>query len=137
MPHLVKRKNRQDFQEMSKAMLEGIWCINPFINNHAYQAFTYQFLISSVLKNYKNKNSYRYLEIDGPLSRAGKILLNLQIFVHTKLLQTRYWWSHLFRAFFNLTMRSSIYLTENSPYLAWWFYGKKKSQFNIYKYHFE
>ena len=71
------------------------------------------------------------------MSRYSRFILNLQNFVHLYLLTASNRWSFVFRAFFNAHMKIGIFLTEKFPFLAYWLFGRKKSYFNIYKYHFD
>ncbi|XP_015119988.1 uncharacterized protein LOC107043162 [Diachasma alloeum] len=130
MPNLAK--NTKHFNEMSTALLKGLWPINPFIDVHAYKVMTYHLISTAV--SYNN-NSLTFSE--EPMPTYSRLILNFQLFVHQYLLQTRFWWSGLFRAFFNSQMRMGIYLTEKFPFLAYWIFGRRQSYFNIYKFHLE
>lgn len=125
VPHLAEINN--DFDEMSDVLLEGLWPINPFINNEAFKLFTNHLIISAIPNNNHSLNID-----DRSLPIVSKILFYLQIFVHKYLLQVHYWWSSIFRIYLNWQMKSSIYLTEHFPFLAYYLFGKKESYYNIF-----
>ncbi|XP_063985542.1 uncharacterized protein LOC135166832 isoform X2 [Diachasmimorpha longicaudata] len=141
IPNLAK--NTKHFDEMSKALLKGLWPINPFIDIHAYKAMTYRLTLTAVSNNNTiiinnnndNNNSLTFSDKSMPIH--SRLILNSQLFVHRYLLQTRFWWSRIFRAFFNSLMRMAIYLSEKFPFLAYCIFGRKQSHFNIYKFNFE
>ncbi|CAD6240893.1 GSCOCG00008982001-RA-CDS [Cotesia congregata] len=130
VPYYTKKS--KDFEEMSNALLEGLWPINPFVNNKSFRIFTCHLIASAI------PNNNHSLDIDDtPLSLYSKIILYLQLFVHKYLLPVHYWWSSIFRAHFNNQMKIGFYLTEKFPFLAYILYGRKRSYFNIYKFHFD
>ncbi|XP_026670854.1 uncharacterized protein LOC108626780 isoform X1 [Ceratina calcarata] len=119
----------EDFNEMSRTVIESLWPVNPFLDPNAFVEFTLIFA-SSIATN--NNHS---LKIDpSRMSWHARLLLNVQLMTHKYLLRPKRWWSKFFRAYFNGQMRLAIYLTENFPYLAFWCYGVKKSYVNIFKY---
>ncbi|KZC06320.1 hypothetical protein WN55_10229, partial [Dufourea novaeangliae] len=119
----------KDFKEMSRTLITGLWPINPYMDPNAFVAFTL------ILASSSAPNNNHSLKIDtSNLSWYGRFILNVQIMVHKYLLPATYWWSSLFRAYFNGQMRLAMYLTENFPFLAFWSYGVKNSYVDIYKY---
>ncbi|XP_076234990.1 uncharacterized protein LOC143179580 [Calliopsis andreniformis] len=127
LPSLAK--SNEDFEEMSRILLESLWPVNPFLEHKAFVTFTY------TLASVSAANNNHPLKIDtSTLSWYSTCILNFQIFVHQYLLSSTYWWSSFFRLFLNAIMRLAIYLTENLPFLAYWTYGVKNSHVKIYKY---
>ncbi|KAK0092167.1 hypothetical protein PV326_002050 [Microctonus aethiopoides] len=54
VPHLAEKN--KDFDEMSDVLLEGLWPINPFINNKAFKLFTNHLIISAIPNNNHSLN---------------------------------------------------------------------------------
>ncbi|XP_003705260.2 uncharacterized protein LOC100880200 isoform X1 [Megachile rotundata] len=124
----LARENK-DFDKMSHLLIESLWPINPFIEPKAFVAFTF-ILASSAATN----NNHSLKINTSTMSWYSRFILNLQLMVHKYLLQPTYWWSTLFRMFFNGQMRLAMYLTENLPFLAFWRLGIKNSYVDIFKY---
>ncbi|XP_043273180.1 uncharacterized protein [Venturia canescens] len=130
LPHLAKPS--EDFDEMGRVLLEGLWPVNPFIDNDAFRAFTID-LVTSAVPN----NNHPLMIGTRTMSRYSRFVLNLQLFVHEYLIAATYRWSFVFRAIFNAQMRMGIFLTERFPFLAYWLFGRSNSCVNIYKFHFD
>ncbi|XP_029048214.1 LOW QUALITY PROTEIN: uncharacterized protein LOC114878496 [Osmia bicornis bicornis] len=122
-------RGNKDFDKMSYLLIESLWPINPFIEPSAFVAFTF------ILASSSATNNNHSLKIDtSSMSWYSRFILNLQLIVHKYLLQSTYWWSSLFRMYFNGHMRIAMYLTEKLPFLAFWSLGIKNSYVDIYKY---
>lgn len=130
VPSLAKKNDH--FDEMGNAMLQSLWPINFNIEPVAFMAFTF-YLASSTARN--NNHS---IEIDtSTMPFYSWYLFNLQHFVLKYLMRPSAWWSSFFRAIFNVLMRLSIFLMEKYPFLAYWTFGKKYANVNIFHYHFD
>lgn len=123
-----------DFMIMARALCEGLWCYNPFLDADAFVYFT------KWLSNCKN---YVYYESD---PRAADIDLNdsrkiiqshgwytryiiyLQITAHTYLLNF-----FPFRWYLNNQVWISKYIIHWFPFLAFYKFGIKKSYVRILK----
>ncbi|KAF7379908.1 hypothetical protein HZH68_016856 [Vespula germanica] len=127
LPSLVNSK--KIFNDMGHVLLKGLWPVNPYLDPHAFTAFTLH-LASSVATNNNHSINIDYQS----MPQYSKFIFNLQLFVHRYLIATNYWWSVIFRKFFNSQMRLAIYLTEHFPFLAYWSFGVKQSHVNIYRY---
>ncbi|XP_047369789.1 uncharacterized protein LOC124957120 isoform X1 [Vespa velutina] len=130
LPSIIK--NKIIFNEMAHVLLKGLWCINPYLDPHAFTAFTL-YLTSLIATNNNHSINIDYQS----MSWYSKFIFNLQLFVHRYLIATKYWWSIIFRKFFNSQMRLAIYLTENYPYIAYWSFGIKQSDVSTYRYYFK
>ncbi|XP_015588251.1 uncharacterized protein LOC107264473 [Cephus cinctus] len=130
VPHLSLAN--EDFPEMGRVLLEGLWPVNPHLDPRAFSAFTLR-LVTSATTN----NNHSLVIDNTTLSLYSRFILGLQLFVHDNLLPRRCWWSIIFRTFFNGQMRLAIYLTENCPFLAYWSFGREESRVNIFKCHLE
>ncbi|XP_033227618.1 uncharacterized protein LOC117179701 [Belonocnema kinseyi] len=128
----VLEKENKEFEQMAHILIEGLWPIIAFLEPKAYLAFTLQLATSAT-----TNNNHSVTNDTASLPLKSKILFNLQINVHKYLLQTRYWWSAIFRFCYNNLTRFAMFLTENFPFLAYLIFGKKQSNVNIYKIHYE
>ncbi|KAJ8670246.1 hypothetical protein QAD02_001505 [Eretmocerus hayati] len=125
-------KKNKDFEEMGRVLLEGLWPVNPHLDPKAYTAFTLH-LATSVSTN----NNHSIVIDTSSMSLYSRFMLNAQLMVHRYLMPPSYWWSRFFRAYFNSQMRLAIFLTERFPFLAYWLFGRRESQVNIYKFHYD
>ncbi|XP_070160410.1 uncharacterized protein [Polyergus mexicanus] len=130
VPSLAKKNDH--FDEMGNVMLQSLWPINFNIEPVAFMAFTF-YLASSTARN--NNQS---IEMDtSTMPFYSWYLFNLQHFVLKYLMRPSAWWSSFFRAIFNALMRLSIFFMEKYPFLAYWTFGKKYANVNIFHYRFD
>ena len=106
------KKPAEGFDEMSRALVEGMWAMTPFLNYEAFLAFT---LRLAGVKNSREDMKSRY-------SRA---LLSYQIFVHEVLLGT---WlvAWLVRPVHNFLTWFSVFMTIRLPVLAYLKFGRNQ-----------
>ncbi|KAI4490357.1 hypothetical protein M0802_010734 [Mischocyttarus mexicanus] len=127
LPSMIDFK--KNFNEMGYILVEGLWPVNPNLNPQAFLAFTLH------LSSWAAINNNHHIKIDyDDMPLYSKSIYNLQLFVHKYLLQTKYWWSVIFRTFFNQLMIFSIFLTKYFPFLGYWIYGIKQSHVDIFRY---
>ncbi|KAG7202542.1 hypothetical protein KM043_009740 [Ampulex compressa] len=129
LPSLAKRI--EAFDKMCRALIDGLWPMNPFLDTDAFIAFTLHLAAVSA-----TNNNHSIVIDTSAMPLQSRCILNTQLFVHKYLMPTTYWWSGIFRSFFNTTMRLSIFLTEKFPFLAYWSFGIKHSHVEIFKYRF-
>lgn len=87
-------------------MLEGMWAVNPTINPEATLAFT------------KYLSNIEYT----PDSLYSRIIFNIQVFVHSTLLNSIF--AFIFRPILNFNMWLSVLLAQKIPFLAFFVFGR-------------
>lgn len=127
LPRLSKKNEK--FYTNSKIVIEGLWPMVPQLDTDAFIAFTFR------LAAYASTNNNHSIEIDtSSMTPYSRFRLSSHMFVHTHLLARDAWWAPFFRAYFNGTVRLSVFLTEHFPFLAYWVYGTKASHVDIFSY---
>jgi len=111
------RRPADDFSHMAQALLEGMWALVPFIQAEPFLAFTKQ--LCGVHSQ--------------PLTNVySRTLFNLQVFVHTVILNS--FISIVIRPILNFNMWLAIFIAQRFPYLAFLAFGRNISspeQFTI------
>ncbi|KAL0124551.1 hypothetical protein PUN28_006416 [Cardiocondyla obscurior] len=130
VPALATRS--ENFNYMGNVMLESLWFVNINIEPLAFTAFTLHLAASTA------RNNNHSIEIDtSTMPFYSWYLFNLQHLVLKYLMQPSAWWFPFFRAIFNSLMRLSIYLVKYHPWLAYWKFGKKYAEINIFHTHYD
>ncbi|XP_039314516.1 uncharacterized protein LOC105204899 [Solenopsis invicta] len=128
VPALSKegRKKNVHFDYMSNALLKGVWSISTSVDSIGFLAFTL-YLASSTARN-KNHS----IEMDSrTMPFYSWYLFNWQHFIFKYLMRPNAWWSSIFRAIFNTSMRLSIFWLKHFSFLAYWTFGKKYAKVKI------
>uniref|UniRef100_A0A182PCJ1 ER-bound oxygenase mpaB/mpaB'/Rubber oxygenase catalytic domain-containing protein n=1 Tax=Anopheles epiroticus TaxID=199890 RepID=A0A182PCJ1_9DIPT len=122
-----------EFVKMGKALIEGLWCFNPFIEFDSFLFLTLRF---------NNIPGYHYWDDEvGPdganpaqprpyerFSQYSRFLLYCVCYIHSVLLQIG-----LFRWYFNMQMVMSRFLITYFPFLAFYHYGVRDAYVRILK----
>ncbi|XP_015178275.1 PREDICTED: uncharacterized protein LOC107067353 [Polistes dominula] len=126
IPNVIKYK--YNYYKNGKILIDGLWPFYPILDPPSFTTLT--LYVTSLITTNNNHS----IEIDyDSMPLFSKTLLNIQFFVLNYLLPIKYWWSVIFRTFFNYSMIVTIYLTEHLPLLAYWTYGIKHSTINIFR----
>ncbi|XP_066586536.1 uncharacterized protein [Prorops nasuta] len=120
----------KNFDEMGRVLIEGLWPVNPHLDTKAFTAFTLHLAVTGATNN----NHSLVIDTES-MPRYSRFMYNLQLFALKYLIAPTYWWAPIFRAYFNTQMRIAIFLTEKFPFLAYYCFGYRESQVNIYKYY--
>ncbi|XP_054264017.1 uncharacterized protein LOC128987248 [Macrosteles quadrilineatus] len=102
------KQNSTDFQMMSKALLEGMWAVIPFINTEAFFGFT---------KMLCGVDDVQFTNV------YSKTLFNLQVFVHNAILNS--FLAAIIRPILNFNMWLALFITQRFPYLAFLAFGRE------------
>ncbi|XP_049298996.1 rubber oxygenase-like [Anopheles funestus] len=123
-----------EFVKMGKALIEGLWCFNPFIEYDSFLFLTmrlnnipgYHYWDDEVTADGKeSKGKVRYYE---HFSRYARFLLYCVCYIHSVLLNIA-----LFRWYFNSQMVVSRFLITYFPFLAFYQFGVTDSYVRILK----
>ncbi|KAG8277221.1 hypothetical protein J6590_047091 [Homalodisca vitripennis] len=101
------RQPSADFQHMSRALLEGMWALVPFINPEAFLSFT---LLLCGIDTFQLSKFY------------SRTLFHLQVFVQAVILNSVI--GFIVRPILNFNMWLSIFITQRFPYLAFLAFGR-------------
>uniref|UniRef100_A0A1B6IMX5 ER-bound oxygenase mpaB/mpaB'/Rubber oxygenase catalytic domain-containing protein n=1 Tax=Homalodisca liturata TaxID=320908 RepID=A0A1B6IMX5_9HEMI len=101
------RQPSADFQHMSRALLEGMWALVPFINPEAFLSFT---LLLCGIDTFQLSKFY------------SRTLFNLQVFIQAVILNSVI--GFIVRPILNFNMWLSIFITQRFPYLAFLAFGR-------------
>lgn len=113
------------FDKMSRAVVDGLWCFNPFLDYDAVMFFT------SMLANVPG-HSYSLFSFDTPKKLENKtyvtrVILWIMVFTHS--VQLHWWPARVYR---NTEMLFCEFLIRYFPYLAFYKWGSiKKSYIRI------
>lgn len=116
------QQTKEDFDVMTKDLIEGFWCFNPMLD---YDSFTY------FVKYLAGIEEYSYWTSDGQknvqkLNWYSRIILYLLVTVHCVLLNI---W--IFRVHYNFQILQSEFLIKYFPFLAFYKFGVKQSYVRI------
>lgn len=116
----------QDFENMAKALLEGMWTFNPFIHYNTFMYFTrrlcgvpeYKFPLHHIVdkndnNNLKDDNNKISKKILKSMHWYPRSLLFFMIYVLEVTMRFK-----IFRTYFNSQIRLSLFLIKNFPFLA-------------------
>lgn len=130
---LIENTN-ETFYKMATAMIDGLWCYNPFLDTDAFLYFT------KWMCNCKNYVYYRsdprVLDTDAKpcietlesLGYYSRLILYLQLTAHT------YWLNFAaMRWYLNFQLWTSKYILYYFPFLAFYKFGINKSYVRIFK----
>lgn len=119
------------FEDMATALLDGLWCFNPFLTSSSFLYFTrmitecegYTYM-SSDLKMIEDRDES--VEKINSLHWYSKLLVLFQYTVHTFFLNF-----FIFRWYFNSQIYISIFIMHWFPFLAIFKYGIKNAYVKI------
>lgn len=118
----------KNFTKMSFAVVDGLWCFNPFLDYDAVMYFTS--MLAHVPGYTYSLFSFDFFSVPKNLAKIsllGRIGLWLMVFTHTIQLQ---WW--IPRVYHNNQILVSEFLIRYFPFLAFYKFGSiKKSYIRI------
>uniref|UniRef100_A0A182M5B7 ER-bound oxygenase mpaB/mpaB'/Rubber oxygenase catalytic domain-containing protein n=1 Tax=Anopheles culicifacies TaxID=139723 RepID=A0A182M5B7_9DIPT len=129
-PALLNRTN--EFVKMGKALIDGLWCFNPFIEYDSFLFITmrlnnipgYHYWDDEVAADAtESERKARYYV---QFSRYSRFLLCVVCYIHAVLLNIA-----LFRWYFNMQMVMSRFLIRYFPFLAIYQFGVKDAYVSI------
>ncbi|XP_032687045.1 uncharacterized protein LOC116851587 [Odontomachus brunneus] len=100
-----------EYNELTNALLDGLWYGNIGINKEAFLTFTYQ------LSNVKHKISLRWY--NWIILKCYKLIFRLFLVPYI---------GPVMKIIFNKIILITLYLAQNLPFIAWMSFGRKKSQ---------
>uniref|UniRef100_A0A182WAG4 ER-bound oxygenase mpaB/mpaB'/Rubber oxygenase catalytic domain-containing protein n=1 Tax=Anopheles minimus TaxID=112268 RepID=A0A182WAG4_9DIPT len=123
-----------EFVKMGKALIEGLWCFNPFIEYDSFLFMTkrlnnipgYHYWHDEVAAD--AKESVRNVRHYEQFGRYSRFLLCVVCYIHSVLLNIA-----LFRWYFNMQMVMSRFLIKYFPFLAFYQFGIKDAYVSILK----
>lgn len=129
-PSLVVSIVSEKFVEMSRALITGLWCFNPFLSFDAHM-----FFINTVTGcpnyDYFEENPSNQLETKANLEIMGwydRVILYLLTLTHTCWLNIT-----ILRWYFNAQIHLSLFIIHYFPFLAIFKFGFRDSYVRILK----
>uniref|UniRef100_A0A182JV93 ER-bound oxygenase mpaB/mpaB'/Rubber oxygenase catalytic domain-containing protein n=1 Tax=Anopheles christyi TaxID=43041 RepID=A0A182JV93_9DIPT len=124
-----------EFVKMGKALIEGLWCFNPFIEFDCFLFLTMRFNNIPGYHYWDEEATPGAKELESAVKRPyeqfsqyARFLLYCVCYIHSVLL-----YIGLFRWYFNMQMVISRFLITYFPFLALYHFGVKDSYVRILK----
>lgn len=120
-----------DFHEMAAALINGLWCFNPFLTTESFIYYTKMmcdchgyYYYKSDRKCLENDKEPIYLQFNW----YERLVLGFQTFLHGFLLNYA-----IFRWYWNHQIYMSRFIIYYFPFLAFYSFGIKKSYVRVFK----
>lgn len=114
-------KAEKDFLTMSSALIKGVWCVQPFLNENVIMAYIYNRLL--ILKN-------KSINLNRDLFKSNFTIFEKFYFRYYVTAMYRMQYS-IFRILANLLQYSALWFMENFPFLAYYKFGIANSHVEI------
>lgn len=108
----------EDFVQMAKVLIKGLWAMNPFLQYDVFLCYLYMILANKSYNNLEN-------DVVKPLSPKAKTKLNFIVFVIGALRFT------IVRIFYMYLQIFTVWLMKKFPFLAYYRFGKEHSHVTI------
>lgn len=129
-PSLVISSTSEKFTDMSRALVTGLWCFNPFLSFDAFLFMT-KMITGCPNYDYFEKNPSLQSETKANVEKLGwydRIILYLMTLVHSCWLNIT-----ILRWYFNAQIHSSLVIIHYFPFLAFFKFGIRDSYVRIPK----
>jgi len=129
-PSLDISSASEKFTEMSRALITGLWCFNPFLSFDAHMFFM-KMVAGCRSYDYFEKNVSNQLETKANLEKLGwydRVVLYLLSLAHTCWLNIT-----ILRWYFNSQIHLSLVIIHYFPFLAFYKFGIRDSYVRILK----
>lgn len=116
----IEQENNE-FYNMATYLVNGLWCMEPFLNTNVLLNYLYNVLQQNRNNNENSRKFYR------KMNRTEYFLYNFITFIFQNLVYRYY----IFKIVFNSLRRFSLWLMKVCPFLAYYQFGVKNSYVNI------
>lgn len=111
-------KPDEDFQNMTKALVQGMWVMNPFLEYNVFVCYLYMTLANSNYDDLQN-------DFIKPLTSGSKVKLNYMVFMLNALQYS------VMRIIYKYIQIGALWLMKKLPFLAFYKFGTENSYVTI------